>query len=266
MKEEDFHPNNNLMLVKKLHQNGFVKLPCYLNKTRLKDLQETTKRLYSQEGKQAGAEFKTEPGSIRLANLVQKSEIFRDLIVDPIVLAWVEIVIGREFKLSSLNARKALSHNKVSQPLHCDMGAIPDKAGFWVCNSIWMLDEFREDNGPTRVVPGSHLIGQLPTKQILSQYNAVNNEESVLGPVGSVVIMNAHLWHGGGENKSPFSRTALHSFYVRRDKPQQQYQKELLTREVQNSLSEKQRWILALDDSLNDELAGSDAPRSGFME
>ena len=49
-----------------------------------------------------------------------------------------------------------------SQPLHADMGAIRDEQGYWVCNSVWMLDDFTPDNGPLRVVPGSHRWGRLP--------------------------------------------------------------------------------------------------------
>lgn len=266
MKEGDFQPSNNPDWVKELENNGYVILPGYIDPDRLERLQSETERLYELEGNEAGSEFKTEPGSIRLANLVQKSQIFRELIIDPIVLAWVEIVLGRDFKLSSLNARKALPGNGVAQPLHCDMGGIPDEMGYWVCNTIWMLDEFRNDNGPTRVVPGSHLLGQLPTPEAIAKHSPTHEEIFVLGPVGSVVIINAHLWHGGAKNESNESRTALHSFYVRRDKPQQQYQKELLSNEVQESLNKKQRSVLALDDPLNDELAHSDLPRSGFMK
>jgi hypothetical protein len=49
--------------------------------------------------------------------------------------------------------------------------------------------------------------------------------------------MNAHLWHGGTANRTSRPRLAMHAFYCRRDKPQQQYQKKLLRPEVQASLS-----------------------------
>ena len=49
-----------------------------------------------------------------------------------------------------------------SQPLHCDMGALPDAGGNWVCNTIWLLDDFTPENGPTRCVPGTHKSGKLP--------------------------------------------------------------------------------------------------------
>jgi hypothetical protein len=57
----------------------------------------------------------------------------------------------------------------------------------------------------------------------------------------------------------------LHAFYRRRDKPQQQYQKQLLRPEVQASLSADLRHLPALDDPLNAELAKSYVARSGFV-
>jgi ectoine hydroxylase-related dioxygenase (phytanoyl-CoA dioxygenase family) len=88
----------------------------------------------------------------------------------------------------------------------------------------------------------------------------------LLGKAGSIAIMNAHLWHGGTANRSASPRLALHAFYCRRDKPQQQYQKQLLRPDVQARLSLDVRQLLALDDPLNDELSANVTVRSGFMK
>jgi ectoine hydroxylase-related dioxygenase (phytanoyl-CoA dioxygenase family) len=78
--------------------------------------------------------------------------------------------------------------------------------------------------------------------------------------------MNAHLWHGGTANQTDRPRLAMHAFYCRRDKPQQQYQKRLLRPEVQAALTPALREVLALDDPLNDELSANVTVRSGFMK
>jgi ectoine hydroxylase-related dioxygenase (phytanoyl-CoA dioxygenase family) len=78
--------------------------------------------------------------------------------------------------------------------------------------------------------------------------------------------MNAHLWHGGTANRTDRPRLAMHSFYCRRDLPQQQYQKKLLRPETQLRLSPELRHLLALDDPLNDELSSRFSGRSGFMK
>ena len=78
--------------------------------------------------------------------------------------------------------------------------------------------------------------------------------------------MNSHLWHGGTANRTTAPRLAMHAFYCRRDKPQQQYQKALLRPETQANLTADERRILALDDALNDELSANVTVRSGFMK
>ena len=78
--------------------------------------------------------------------------------------------------------------------------------------------------------------------------------------------MNSHLWHGGTANRTLSPRLAMHAFYCRRDKPQQQYQKALLSPEVQAALTVELRDMLALDDPANDALSLAGAPRSGFLK
>jgi len=81
-----------------------------------------------------------------------------------------------------------------------------------------------------------------------------------------VVVMNAHMWHGATANRSRGQRRAMHAFYTRWDKPQQQYQKRLVSPEVQARLSAKVRKLLALDDPLNDELSSRLSGASGFLK
>jgi ectoine hydroxylase-related dioxygenase (phytanoyl-CoA dioxygenase family) len=86
------------------------------------------------------------------------------------------------------------------------------------------------------------------------------------GKAGTIAVMNAHMWHAGTANRSSAPRLAMHAFYCRRDKPQQQYQKQLLRPEVQTALTPELRHLLALDDRLNDELSSAVAIKSGFMK
>jgi len=261
-----FRPHNHPDGVKQLEKDGYFVLPQFMDQSFLQELQLQTNRIFEREGDRAGEEFKTEAGSMRLANLVNKGNCYRRLIINEIILEWVTIVLGQSFKLSSLNARKALPHNGVSQPLHCDMGAVPDPTGYWVCNTIWLLDPFTLENGPTRIVPGSHHSNKLPQVALKDPSAPHKDEIFVQAPIGSVVIMNAHLWHGGTTNNTSTSRTALHGFYVRSDKPQQQFQKKLLDPNLQRNLSPMERKILAIDDKENDRLSCAPSQTSGFMK
>ena len=249
-----------------LDTSGYVVLERFLPSGLLAQVRARVEGLYEQEGENAGAEFRKEPGSRRLANLVDKGEIFERLIAMPEILERVGYVLGKDFKLSSFNARSADPPSNEPQPLHCDAGALPDERGYWVCNTIWLLDDFTSDNGATRVVPGSQNWKQLP-QEVLSDMLAPHpQEELLLAPAGSVVVMNTHAWHGGTANRTARPRRALHAFYCRSDKPQQQYQKKLLRPETQARLSPQLRYLLALDDPLNDELSAAGSGASGFLK
>ena len=251
---------------RELDELGFVVLPGFVNAAWLAELQTATEAQFNLEGDAAGSEFRQEAGSRRLANLCNKGDVFRRVVVEPQLLALVEMVLGAEFKLSSLNARSANPQNGISQPLHADMGAIADERGFWVCNSVWMLDDFTSENGSLRVVPGSHRWNQLP-QDVLDDPAAPHPDEVlVTGEAGTVVVMNAHCWHGGTANRTGRPRTALHAFYSRRDKPQQQYQQRILSADVLASLSDIERRVLAIDDPLNDAVTAGNELLSGFLK
>jgi Phytanoyl-CoA dioxygenase (PhyH) len=249
-----------------LDERGFTKIEGLLSADRRQRLVDGLEALFAEEGEGAGSEFKQEPGARRLANLVDKGSAFVDCILEPRVLDLVRHVLGPAVKLSSLNARAADPGDGAAQPLHADVGAIPDALGFWVCNTLWMLDDFTAANGSLRAVPGSHRAGRLP-QDLLGDPRAPHPQEIlVTGRAGDVVIMNAHLWHAGTANHTQDRRLALHAFYCRADKPQQLYQRRWLRPETQASLSAPARAILALDDPLNDALSGEGERQSGFLK
>jgi ectoine hydroxylase-related dioxygenase (phytanoyl-CoA dioxygenase family) len=249
-----------------LDEQGYVVLESAMSAELLRELRNRILELFDEEGDRAGHEFRTEEHAHRLANLVDKGEVFRRAIVLPAVLDLVKHVIGDDCKLSSLNARSADPGADVGQPLHVDMGAIADEKGYWVCNTVWLLDDFTPDNGPTRMVPGSHKWGSRPQDMMSDPYAPHPDEVLLIAPAGSIAVMNAHMWHGGTANRTGSPRLAMHAFYCRRDKPQQQYQKQLLRPEVQAALSPQLRSVLALDDPLNDELSSTVTVKSGFLK
>ena len=147
---------------RQLDEEGYVVLERGMGDDLLHGLRSRILELFDEEGDRAGQEFRTEEHAHRLANLVDKGEVFRRAIALPEVLQLVRQVLGGECKLSSLNARSADPDTDVGQPFHVDMGAIPDEKGYWVCNTVWLLDDFTRDNGPTRMIPGSHKWGTKP--------------------------------------------------------------------------------------------------------
>jgi hypothetical protein len=250
---------------RRLDEEGYVRLDGFIAPGRHRRMVERIDALFAEEGETAGTEFRREPGARRLANLADKGDVFIDCVVDETVGQYLAHVLGPRFKLSSLNARSANPHSAQSQPLHIDAGALPDELGYWVCNTVWLLDDFTTENGALRVVPGSHRSGQRPQDVLADPEQTHPDELLVTGRAGDLVVMNSHLWHGGTANRTERRRLALHAFYCRWDKPQQQYQKALLRPETMAALSPEARVRLALDDPANDAMS-AEGGRSGFMK
>lgn len=250
---------------KGLDQQGFIVLEGFMSRDLLEGLRRRVAELFAEEGEKAGSEFKQEPHSPRLANLVNKGEIFERVIAMPEILERIGHVLGERFKLSSLNVRTADPLTGWVQPLHADVGAIADEKGYWVANTVWMLDDFTTDNGALRTVPGSHRLRKLPQQALKDPSAPHSDEVLVTGKAGTVIVMNSHMWHGGTANRTAKPRCALHAFYARWDKPQQQYQKKLLAPALQARLSPELRQLLALDDPLNDRLCSEVTGQSGFL-
>src|SRR5438552_1328579 len=93
--------------LQQLDSEGFCLLPGFMSPAFLDALRTRVEELFDSEGSNAGSEFKQEPGARRLANLVDKGEVFERAIVMEQVLEGVARVLGPDYKLSSLNVRVA---------------------------------------------------------------------------------------------------------------------------------------------------------------
>src|SRR6187399_1095153 len=96
-----------LKLARQLDEQGYVLLENAMGGQLLAELRSRIHEILDAEGERAGHEFKTEEHAHRLANLVDKGDVFRRAILLPDMLAYVRQVLGPDIKLSSLNARSA---------------------------------------------------------------------------------------------------------------------------------------------------------------
>ena len=229
-----------------LDREGYLALTGILSAETLEALRDKIGELTILEGADGGKEVHREAGTNRLSDLVNKGEVFDICFTHPRVLAAVAHVLGGDLKLSSLNARAALP-GEGAQALHADWGGAVASGDYYVCNSIWLLDNFTAKNGATRVVPGSQLSGTAPREAMADPKGAHPEELLLLAPAGTVVIVNSHTWHGGTLNRTAQPRRALHSYFSRRDQPQQLDQRAYLRVRTRERLSPAARWVLDVD-------------------
>ncbi len=228
-----------------LDRDGYLPLYGVLNPQQVAQFGARLDELSRSEGDKAGLEVHQEAGTDRLSDLVNKDTLFEVCFTHPRVLAAIAHVLDGDLKLSSLNARAALPGQGL-QALHADWGGPVLPGEFQVCNSIWLLDDFTETNGATRVVPGSHLSQSTPQQAMTDPKATHPNEVKLLAPAGTVVIFNSHVWHGGTLNASPNRRRAMHSYFCRRQQPQQLDQRKFVRAETLARLNEAAKFILAV--------------------
>lgn len=105
------------------------------------------------------------PEDIILGNVFNKCNhdgLFDATVAHPKLLAAMRLTLGDHLRRFSLNVRGA-APGSGNQVLHTDWGknpgALETPPSYQLTNSIWMLDEFTEANGATRVVPQTHRTG-----------------------------------------------------------------------------------------------------------
>ena len=157
----------------------------------------------------------------RVWMLVNKGRVFRDLMLHPIVDALMSHLLGPDYLLSSLTANIAGPGGE-PMVLHTDQGYV----GFWtpvpvVANIAWMLDDFSDANGGTRLVPKSHLDRKATPRSssfVPAEPAHMPRQEDTIaaeGSAGSILCFDGRVWHGTGANRTDGLRHALLSYHCR---------------------------------------------------
>ncbi|MFQ5381707.1 MAG: phytanoyl-CoA dioxygenase family protein [Dehalococcoidia bacterium] len=153
--------------------------------------------------KPAGNEFEG-AHTVRIYNLLARGPVYERIPLHTNVLPLVERVIGDSCLVSSLSSI-GIDPGETEQPIHADDQMIPiaKPHGPIVCNTMWALTDFTEENGATRIVPGSHEADHSPVYG--KHYDSVPAEMAR----GSVLVWVGSLWHGGGANRSDRRRVGV---------------------------------------------------------
>jgi ectoine hydroxylase-related dioxygenase (phytanoyl-CoA dioxygenase family) len=148
----------------------------------------------------------------RTGALVARSPAARELVVDPVVLDVTDKLLGPKKSAFQLHLTQviAIGPGEDGQDIHRDQWAwdfFPFPKGMDVqCNTMWALTDFTEDNGATRVIPGSN---RWDDKLRLSYEDTEPAEMAK----GSVLLYTGSIYHGGGANRSDHVRKGINITY-----------------------------------------------------
>jgi ectoine hydroxylase-related dioxygenase (phytanoyl-CoA dioxygenase family) len=206
--------------LREIEERGYTVLERVIEPDLIEALQGTLERIARERGIGTCTNEFEGRETVRIYNLLACDDVFARVPVHPAVLPVVEGVLDDGCLVSSLSSID-IGPGETPQPIHTDdmVIALPRPHPPLVCNTMWALTDFTEENGATRLVPGSHRFPGYP--DLRSDHPSVAAEM----PAGSVLVWEGSLWHGGGANRTASRRVGIAmnycAGYVRQQENQQ---------------------------------------------
>jgi len=198
------------MAVAGIRNAGYYLLPNLLDEALVKEISaEATKRLSSNE----------RYGDYSDIRRMAENALFWDHVIGhSTILKVVRSILGEDCVLDHLNVSVCQPGSELFGP-HVDRpftglnaaakAPLPPANYPIVIQCIFMLDDFRVENGCTYVVPYSSKEQYQPAYGVLPE-----NVQTIEGEAGSVIVANGCIWHGALPNKSLKARRSLLCEYV----------------------------------------------------
>ena len=152
-----------------------------------------------------------DPPSQYAAMLLERGRIFEQTALHPWVTALAEHTVGRGCLLAqSIGIRRQAGESGL--PLHSDYNLIREPFPPYGMNltTIWALEDFTLDSGPTLIMPGTNQLRRHPTSE---EHNG--EATKIVMPKGSVAMWDGATWHAQSVRETPGERITLHNTYSR---------------------------------------------------
>ena len=199
-----------------LERDGYLLVPSLLDEPvlgpiagRLEELVSQTVAAWDADPDRADAE-QVERGVVRV-KLDRADPDFGPCCEHPLLWDAAAAVLGDGCHLVALSLRAPLP-GCGHQGLHPDFAERRPGGPWQTLSAMWCITAFTRDNGPLRVIPGSHRVKEPPI-DLLAFGSAMGphpDEVKIVAPSGSVIMFNsADLWHSGTLNYSPAPRLAI---------------------------------------------------------
>jgi ectoine hydroxylase-related dioxygenase (phytanoyl-CoA dioxygenase family) len=196
-----------------LERDGYLLVPSLLDKTVIAPMASRLSELVRQTVAAWDADSAldiAEPGVVH-AKLGLADPDFALCCDHPLLAQAATAVLGPDWHLAALSLRAPLP-GCGHQGLHPDFEQRRTGGRWQTLSAMWCVSAFTPDNGPLRVIPGSHRVSEPPIDMLAfgSGMGPHPDEVKIVAPAGSVIMFNsADLWHSGTFNYSPAPRLAV---------------------------------------------------------
>ena len=156
-----------------------------------------------------------QPAVRRVASPTELSDAYLDVIQESPMLDMVDDLIGPDLRFHHSKVNSKLPDSGTKVLWHQDFTFDPHSNDDMI-TSLLFLDDVTSENGPLRVVPGSHR-GPLLSLWQAGQFTGAVDERTAAGletqaveqtgPAGAVCLMHVRLLHSSGVNLSKGSRS-----------------------------------------------------------
>lgn len=227
-----------------LQTRGYSLLPNFLSETETAVLKAALLKAIDAYQPTAGVE-RSFQDRYQIHDLLGQDICFARLLEDPRLQQLVAPILGQSWIMyAATSSSIPPKGTNYSSRLHVDS---PRFQPGYVFNLglIWTLDEYTEQNGPLKVLPGSHHSSETPPETLFEK-----NCVKVLGPAGSLILFNARVFHRTGENHTYNWRHSMTMNACRSFMKQRMDWVRMLPDSVTGQLNEQARRLIGFDTRL----------------
>lgn len=194
--------------IEEIYYNGYTIIDDALDSTLIQSLSLGIEKIYEIQMKELGKTSYID--SISDANIIRcplaYDKQFVNLAKHPLLIELAEAILGRNFVL-------LMQNGIVNQPVqgnhqthwHRDLNYQHlTSSKPLALNALFTIDPFLVETGCTHVLPGSHLREEFPTDAFV-----LKNQIPAIARPGSLIVMDAMLYHRAGQNYSHNPRRAI---------------------------------------------------------
>jgi len=187
-------------------QLGWTTLPGFLSEAEVVETIAVCAEFLELPVYQRLARDKPFAGTRHLVELDDRSELISSFLKRAELNALVAAILGPAFRKGVVSYRSP-QPSFGGQKLHADGPPKSASEPNSVATAIIALTAFTEDNGSTRLVPGSHLRPDLQRHS--GSLDGHPDEVLLTGAAGTAFVFSGHILHSGTTNSSSTERPAL---------------------------------------------------------